>query len=158
MAEKKKERKVAGKGFVVKAMDRKDQKAVTKTLVKGAAVGATLSPIGRAASLVGKAGAKIAAKKYSPKAGKEVTKKVTQGSRASVTVKSPKSAGGGVSSPVKGSKVTVTRTKKTRTPKQQAASNEGQKLRRGTREAGRYVGGAIAGSIVTNEVNKRKGR
>jgi hypothetical protein len=158
MAEKKKERKVAGKGFVVKAMDRKDQKAVTKTLVKGAAIAATTTPVGRAASLVSKVATKVAAKKYAPKAGKEVTKKVTQGKKAKVTIQSPKSAGGGVSSPVKGSKVTVKKTTNTRSPKQQAYSNEGMKARKSTVRAATYTGGAIAGSIVTNEVNKRKGR
>ena len=158
MAEKKKERKVAGKGFVVKSMDRKDQKAVTKTLLKGAALAATLTPVGRAASLVGKAATKIAAKKYAPKAGKEVTKKVTQGKKANVTVQSPKSAGGGVSSPVKGSKVTVKKTTKTRSPKQQAYSNEGMKARKSIARSATYAGGFIGGSIVTNEVNKRKGR
>lgn len=117
-------------------------------------------PVGRVASAAGKAVTKIAAKKYSAKAGEKVTKTFTQGKKTKITSEPPKSTGAGKSSPVKGTQTTVERTKKGQSAKQQASSNEGRKTREEINKkvpVGRAFGvGVVVGRAEERDKSKNK--
>ncbi len=137
---------------------KEDAKLWLKGAKAGAVTAINLTPMGKAASTVGKFATATKATKLSSGASKIKTKKFTQGDRARITNTPPKSSKAGPNSPIRGTKVEVKYKTKELTPKQQASLTTGRIAREKTKKAGTYVKGAVTGAYVMNEIDKAKAK
>ena len=134
---------------------------VVKPWVKGAKAGtATLAalaiPTGRAAKVTAKIASRSAATKLESTLPKVKTKTFSQGSRAKIETTAPKRAGGGTSSPVKGSKVKVEYKTKGLSAKQQATLTTGRVTREGAKTVANMAKGAVAATATQRGLKKDK--
>lgn len=137
----------------MKSVGSKEDQARMRRTVATVAILAT--PTGAVARAAGRAAAKYAASKLSPVT--KVTKKtVTQSPRSSSKVvnTAPKSMGGAKSSPVSGTKTTITK-RTTVSPKQQAQASA-TSVRNKVRTGSTFVKGAAAGAYVEGERQRNK--
>lgn len=137
----------------MKSVGSKEDQARVRRTVATAAIIAT--PTGAVARTVGRAVAKTAAKKLTP-VTKVTRKTVTQSPRGSARVvnTAPKSVGGAKSSPVAGTKTTITK-RKTVSPAQQA-QGAANSARAKTRTGMTFAKGAVTGAYVEGERQRNK--
>jgi hypothetical protein len=137
---------------------KKDINSWTKGFKGGAVMALNFTPMGKAASVVGKFATATKATKLSSGASKIKTKKFTQGDKARITNTPPKKSKAGPNSPIRGTKVEIKYKTKELTPKQQASLTTGRIAREKTKKAGTYVKGAVTGAYVMNEIDKAKAK
>ena len=123
-----------------------DRALIASTFIPGGVVA-------KVASKAGKAVAKLAEGKYAEKAGAEVTKKYTQMRNAKIEVTPPKKTGVGKNSPVEKTKVDVTTTKRSQSPKQQASQNEGRVVRETIKKTAK-TGKTVAASYEVGKASE----
>jgi hypothetical protein len=129
-----------------------------KGIVRDLVIAANFTPVGKAASIVGKFASASKATKITSGAPKVKTRKFTQGDKARITNTPPKSSKAGPNSPIKGTKVEVKYKTKELTPMQQATLTTGRVAREKAKSGLTYAKGAVTGAYVTNEVKNAKAK
>ena len=135
--------------------DRIKKEAVNagKGIVRDLVIAANFTPVGKAASVVGKFASASKATKITSGAPKVKTKKFTQGDRARITNTPPKSSKAGPNSPIKGTKVEIKYKTKELTPMQEATLTTGRVARERAKLGLTYAKGA-AGLATANYLIK----